>query len=55
MNPEALLFPSTLGELMERLKSWRARLLNELEDRVRGGDAALRLVPCLAPHRPGGF
>lgn len=37
MNPESPSFPATLGDLMEHLKAWRARLLSELEDRVSSG------------------
>ncbi|GFR40173.1 hypothetical protein Agub_g730, partial [Astrephomene gubernaculifera] len=34
MNPEGPAFPATLGELTEQLKSWRARLQADLEDKL---------------------
>jgi hypothetical protein len=37
LNPELPSFPATLGDLMDLLKGWRARLSSELEDKVRTG------------------
>ncbi|GIL45633.1 hypothetical protein Vafri_2841, partial [Volvox africanus] len=34
MNPDGPAFPATLGELSEQLKSWRARLQADLEDKL---------------------
>lgn len=36
LNPDGSNFPSTLGELAERLKNWRNRLQTELEDKMPG-------------------
>jgi hypothetical protein len=35
LNPELPTFPATLGDLMDMLKGWRARISSELEDKVR--------------------
>jgi len=40
LNPEEKTFPKTVAELMTRLKAWKQRLLNDVEDRL---PATLRL------------
>jgi transformation/transcription domain-associated protein len=34
LNPEEKTFPKTVAELMTKLKSWKQRLLNDVEDRL---------------------
>lgn len=52
MNPDSPGFPATLGELTEVLKGWRAHILSELEERVRGCRVACWAGGC---HADGMF